>query len=89
MNKISLLASESREAFGVRRIPALLTDSRLVMRSSESAGMRRTPNASRSSVAELPMQLTSAPASYYEQRGRTQAKKGQTRRFGNWAYVKS
>ena len=47
MNKMSLLTTESREAFGVRRIPALLTDSRLVMRSSESAGMRRTPNASR------------------------------------------
>src|SRR5438034_2547943 len=47
MNKMSLITIESREAFGVRRVPALLTISRLATKSSESGGMRRTPSASR------------------------------------------
>ena len=40
-----------REAFGVRRIPALSLSRRAQL--SHSAGIRRTPNASRGSVATV------------------------------------
>src|SRR5689334_18469609 len=47
MNKISLLTTESREAFGVRRIPAFSLLLVTNLDPVKSAGIRRTPKASR------------------------------------------